>query len=217
MKFGSLALGLALVVGIIYAADIDVRQADVQLEGEFSREFGNGLLGRALTNLQIFTGSLGGVTADPITNSGDHSRSFMVEGDTFPAFTDAVSRSCANQNNKCADAANNPKEATKDLSLRDWDRGNGNGEVERDGSRAGPFINDDVMFIWGTTEERGEMRMGGDGMTFPFLYEVKGLRRRKANFSNNSASCKAAGASATQTNFQVLTSSNAEFDFICDS
>ncbi|RAL64966.1 hypothetical protein DID88_001556 [Monilinia fructigena] len=45
--------------------------------------------GRALTNLQIFTGSLGGVTADPITNSGDHSRPYMVAGDTFPAYTDA--------------------------------------------------------------------------------------------------------------------------------
>lgn len=45
----------------------------------------------------------------------------------------------------------------------------------------------------------------------------RNMKRRKANFVNNSASCIAAGATATQTNFQVLTSSNAEFDFICDS
>ncbi|KAA8568260.1 hypothetical protein EYC84_008639 [Monilinia fructicola] len=111
--------------------------------------------GRALTNLQTFTGSLGGVTADPITNSGDHSRPYMVSGDTFPAYTDAVSRSCANQNNKCADVANDPSKASEDLSV--------------------------------------------------------------GACQTQSSSCIAAGATATQTNFQVLTSSNAEFDFICDS
>lgn len=32
---------------------LDVNQADAQLEGEFAREFGGVLGGRALTNLQV--------------------------------------------------------------------------------------------------------------------------------------------------------------------
>ncbi|KAG4027019.1 hypothetical protein MFRU_034g00770 [Monilinia fructicola] len=152
----SLGLGCGLVAGLVMGGlALDVNQADAQLEGEFAREFGGVLGGRALTNLQTFTGSLGGVTADPITNSGDHSRPYMVSGDTFPAYTDAVSRSCANQNNKCADVANDPSKASEDLSV--------------------------------------------------------------GACQTQSSSCIAAGATATQTNFQVLTSSNAEFDFICDS
>ncbi|KAB8296434.1 hypothetical protein EYC80_009177 [Monilinia laxa] len=158
MRLLSLGLGwkCSLVAGLVMGGlSLDVEQAGAQLEGEFTREFGGVLGGRALTNLQIFTGSLGGVTADPITNSGDHSRPYMVAGDTFPAYTDAVSRSCANQNNKCADAANNPSKTSEDLSV------------------------------------------GG--------------------CQTQSSSCIAVGATATQTTFQVLTSSNAEFDFICDS
>ncbi|KAF7930471.1 uncharacterized protein EAE98_004871 [Botrytis deweyae] len=166
MKFNHLAsfsFGLScslmlLLGGSVYAdemgsgnVDVDV---DANLEGEFAREF-RGVWGRALSNLQIFTGSMGGVSADPITNSGDHARPYMVAGDTFPAFADAYSRSCANQNNKCADAANNPAKAAADLS-------------------------------------------------------VEGCQTQES-------SCLAAGATATQTNFQVLTSSNAEFDFVCDS
>ncbi|ATZ52519.1 hypothetical protein BCIN_08g02160 [Botrytis cinerea B05.10] len=158
MKFNTLALNfsfcLVVLFGSVHADEMGHANADASLEGEFAREF-RGVWGRALSNLQIFTGSLGGVSADPITNSGDHSRPYMVAGDTFPAFTDAISRSCANQNNKCADAANNPAKAAADLS-------------------------------------------------------VEGCQTQES-------SCIAAGATATQTNFQVLTSSNAEFDFICDS
>ncbi|KAF7899643.1 hypothetical protein EAF00_003979 [Botryotinia globosa] len=156
----SLILGLMVLGRSVYADEMGSASgsgsvnADARLEGEFAREF-NGVWGRALSNLQIFTGSLGGVSADPITNSGDHARPFMVGGDTFPAFADACSRSCANQNNKCADAANNPAKAAADLN-------------------------------------------------------VQGCQTQESL-------CLAAGATATRTNFQVLTSSNAEFDFICDS
>ncbi|KAF7959633.1 hypothetical protein EAE96_001248 [Botrytis aclada] len=158
-SFAMTACLMLVLGGNVYAqmgsADVDGHaDADARLEGEFKREFG-GVWGRALSNLQIFTGSLGGVSADPITNSGDHARPYMVAGDTFPAFADAYSRSCANQNNKCADAANNPAKAAADLSV--------------------------------------------DGC------------------QTQQSSCLAAGATAMQTNFQVLTSSNAEFDFICDS
>lgn len=174
MQFNKLILSLVwVIIGLTwgniqtYAPDSNVQNADAQLSGELEREFEgdfvgdlggqlrNRLLGRALSNLQIFTGSLGGVTADPITNSGDHSRPFMVAGDTFPAFTDAMSRSCANQVNKCEDAANNPAKAAPDLTV--------------------------------------------------------------AACQSQQSSCLAATSTATQTNFQVLTSSNAEFDFVCDS
>ncbi|THV44437.1 hypothetical protein BGAL_0643g00030 [Botrytis galanthina] len=114
----SLILSVMVLGGSVYADEMGSASgnADARLEGEFAREF-KGVWGRALSNLQIFAGSLGGVSADPITNSGDHARPFMVAGDTFPAFADAYSRSCANQNNKCADAANNPAKAVADLSV----------------------------------------------------------------------------------------------------
>ncbi|KAF5877602.1 putative ribosomal protein s17 protein [Botrytis fragariae] len=116
----SLTLSLMMVLGDVCADEMGSVDAnvnvDASLEGEFAREF-KGVWGRALSNLQIFTGSLGDVSADPITNSGDHARPYMVAGDTFPAFADAYSRSCANQNNKCADAANNPAKAAADLSV----------------------------------------------------------------------------------------------------
>ena len=38
------------------------------------------------TNLQAFRGSLGGVQASPITDSGDPARPFGVDGDTFVSF-----------------------------------------------------------------------------------------------------------------------------------
>ena len=42
-------------------------------------------------NLQGFSGSLGGVRASAITNSGDPLRQFAVDGDTFVSFYDLVS------------------------------------------------------------------------------------------------------------------------------
>ncbi|POS74658.1 hypothetical protein DHEL01_v206951 [Diaporthe helianthi] len=57
-------------------------------------------------NLQAFTGSLGGIKADAVTNSGNLERPFEVDGDTFPDFNSAAERSCDNQKNKCAQLAN---------------------------------------------------------------------------------------------------------------
>ncbi|TEY42047.1 hypothetical protein BOTCAL_0399g00020 [Botryotinia calthae] len=101
MKFDTRALNFSFCLVVLFGgvhAEMGHPNADASLEGEFAREF-RGVWGRALSNLQIFTGSLGGVSADP------------------PAFTDAISRSCANQNNKCADAANNPTKLAADLSV----------------------------------------------------------------------------------------------------
>ncbi|KAF3019765.1 hypothetical protein E8E14_011190 [Neopestalotiopsis sp. 37M] len=71
------------------------------------RDFGLGLFPRqASTNLQVFSGALGGASASPITQSSDPDRPFEVDGDTFPDFSTAAQRSCDNQKNACADIAN---------------------------------------------------------------------------------------------------------------
>lgn len=57
-------------------------------------------------NLQAFTGALGGIKADAVTNSGNSERPFEVDGDTFTDFNSAAQRSCDNQKNKCAQQAN---------------------------------------------------------------------------------------------------------------
>ncbi|PMD32268.1 hypothetical protein L207DRAFT_590562 [Hyaloscypha variabilis F] len=58
------------------------------------------------TNLQTFTGALGGIAADPITQTGNAKTPFAVDGDTFTDFATAATRSCNNQHNSCAQAAN---------------------------------------------------------------------------------------------------------------
>ncbi|KAH6628561.1 hypothetical protein F5144DRAFT_594543 [Chaetomium tenue] len=59
------------------------------------------------TNLQVFSGALGGTGASAITNSGDPERPFEVDGDTFRDYDTAANRACDNQKNACADIANN--------------------------------------------------------------------------------------------------------------
>jgi hypothetical protein len=56
-------------------------------------------------NLQSFTGDLG-AAALPITFSGDTTRPFLVNGNTFVNFAAAAQRTCDIQFNKCADASN---------------------------------------------------------------------------------------------------------------
>ncbi|KAI9759266.1 MAG: hypothetical protein M4579_002475 [Chaenotheca gracillima] len=56
-------------------------------------------------NLQTFTGSLGGA-ATPVTDSGDAKRPFQVKADTFVNVGAALQRSCSQQFNACANAAN---------------------------------------------------------------------------------------------------------------
>lgn len=60
---------------------------------------------RQVSNLQTFTGSLGGA-APPITQSGDSSRPFEVGGSTFTDFKSAAQRTCDNQFTACASQAN---------------------------------------------------------------------------------------------------------------
>jgi hypothetical protein len=57
-------------------------------------------------NSQSFTGALGGVAATPIIDSGNADRRFSVKGDTFVNLGAALQRSCDQQFNGCANAAN---------------------------------------------------------------------------------------------------------------
>lgn len=61
---------------------------------------------RQTGNLQTFTGTLGGIAATPVQNSGDAKRPFQVKGDTFVNLSAALARSCDQQFNACANAAN---------------------------------------------------------------------------------------------------------------
>ncbi|KAF2845625.1 hypothetical protein T440DRAFT_407557 [Plenodomus tracheiphilus IPT5] len=57
-------------------------------------------------NLQTFTAALGGIAATAVTNSGNANRPFQVKGDTFVNLGAALARSCDQQFNACANAAN---------------------------------------------------------------------------------------------------------------
>ncbi|KAK2020917.1 hypothetical protein LX32DRAFT_285673 [Colletotrichum zoysiae] len=59
------------------------------------------------TNVQTFTGTLGGAPPPVIQSSGD--RPFSVNGDTFVGKAAALGRSCDVQHNACATAANSGK------------------------------------------------------------------------------------------------------------
>jgi hypothetical protein len=56
------------------------------------------------TNIQTFTGTLGGAPPPVISSAGD--RPFSVNGNTFVNSGAALQRSCSIQHNACADAAN---------------------------------------------------------------------------------------------------------------
>ncbi|KAF2830872.1 hypothetical protein CC86DRAFT_434831 [Ophiobolus disseminans] len=57
-------------------------------------------------NAQSFTGALGGIAATPILDSGNEDRPFQVKADTFVNLAAALQRSCDQQFNGCANAAN---------------------------------------------------------------------------------------------------------------
>lgn len=64
------------------------------------------LLRTRQNNAQPFTGALGGIEATPIVDSGNADRPFQVKGDTFVNLAAALQRSCDQQFNACANAAN---------------------------------------------------------------------------------------------------------------
>jgi hypothetical protein len=72
----------------------------------FAASFGAPVRRQAGGNLQTFTGALGGIAATPVENTGDATRPFSVKGDTFVNLAGALTRSCDQQFNACANAAN---------------------------------------------------------------------------------------------------------------
>lgn len=61
---------------------------------------------RQTDNIQTFTSALGGIAATPVEDSGNPDRPFQVKGDTFANIGAALARSCDQQFNACANAAN---------------------------------------------------------------------------------------------------------------
>lgn len=57
-------------------------------------------------NFQTFSAALGGIAATPVVDSGNADRPFQVKGDTFVNIGAALARSCDQQFNACANAAN---------------------------------------------------------------------------------------------------------------
>lgn len=107
----STALLLAAALGVRASAGPDLGVGEILGGGPV-------LFPRQATgqNLQTFTGALGGIKADAVTNSGNSQRPFEVDGDTFTDFNSAAQRSCDNQKNKCAQQANNGGNAGFEVS-----------------------------------------------------------------------------------------------------
>ncbi|KAI1854210.1 hypothetical protein JX265_000614 [Neoarthrinium moseri] len=112
------ALSLTSVVALLVAS-----AAAGDFVEEMQRDFKMALLPRQLaTNLQAFSGKLGGEAAPAITNSGNPERPFEVDGDTFTDFQSAAGRACDNQKNLCANQANSNKGGS--LEVGDCDKQN---------------------------------------------------------------------------------------------
>jgi hypothetical protein len=139
-------------------------------------------------NLQAFTGALGGIKADAVTNSGNSERPFEVDGDTFTDFNSAAQRSCDNQKNKCAQTANSGDNKAG-FEVSDCDQ-----------------QNSEFFFF----------PCDGDGCYGMRQARLESIIRMLTGFMR-ADQCKDAIKSATQTAFLTLASSNAEFDFFCES
>jgi hypothetical protein len=61
---------------------------------------------QAGSNFQTFTAALGNIAATPVVDSGIANRKFQVKNDTFVNIGAALQRSCDQQFNACANAAN---------------------------------------------------------------------------------------------------------------
>lgn len=97
---------------------IDTRQDDAKLVSELIGHEERSLGGMSLhelfarqaqgalrSDLQTFTGALGGIKAPSITQSNNRERPFQVESNTFPNYMEAAVRTCDIQNNECSDVS----------------------------------------------------------------------------------------------------------------
>ncbi|KAI3340908.1 hypothetical protein F4824DRAFT_496510 [Ustulina deusta] len=78
-------------------------------QGQNSNSSTGAQTGNNQANNSQNSGALGGITAPSVTNSGDSSRPFSVNGNTFVNQGAAIQRSCDIQQNACSDAANSGK------------------------------------------------------------------------------------------------------------
>lgn len=96
---------------------------------------------RQLKDLQSFSGSLGGVRASSIMNSGIPDRPFQVEGSNFPDFATAAMRSCDEQFDGCQKMANSKGGGGGggggDVNTKADGGGNGNGNANANGNGGG--------------------------------------------------------------------------------
>ncbi|KAI0971928.1 hypothetical protein F4678DRAFT_430530 [Xylaria arbuscula] len=104
------AVAAALMLGV-QGGELDLVQ-DIQNDftmGLFARQDQQGQL-VGLTNLNIFTGALGGSVAPPITFSTDPQHPYVIHGEPVSDFNSAIDKTCSIQHNNCSDLANsNPK------------------------------------------------------------------------------------------------------------
>ena len=93
---------------------------------------------RQLKDLQSFSGSLGGVRASSIMNSGIPDRPFQVEGSNFPDFATAAMRSCDEQFDGCQKMANSKGGGGGGgVSAQAKGGANGNGNANANGNGGG--------------------------------------------------------------------------------
>ncbi|KAL2198666.1 hypothetical protein P885DRAFT_59219 [Corynascus similis CBS 632.67] len=183
----------AWIVPTFASPDIDnmrVGQSEFRMGAILSRQQDQGQ-----TNLQVFSGALGGAGAPAITNSGDPDRPFQVEGDTFPDYESAANRACDNQKNACADVVNNGSGASFEVGDCDLQ----NGETVR-------AIYPIFLFKCGRHTDIScymEEEEKADDRVCLFAEQCKS--------EASSAAVKAFPSSAP-----VLVGSDADFDFFCE-
>lgn len=105
MKTTIFSLCTLLLAASAAATPIDHQARVIVLQSRASNSTAAGSTAASGTNLQTFTGALGGA-APPVVNNGDAKRPFTINGDTFVNLNGALGRSCDVQKNACANLAN---------------------------------------------------------------------------------------------------------------
>lgn len=173
-----------------------------------------------MTILQISTQALAGIAAVPVTQTGDSTRPFQVGNNTFTTFEAAVSRSCSDQHNDCAVAANAKSDAGLTVGQCDTQQsrflfisftkmldflGNGDGETKgRRGSDSGEAQRDAHV----------RKRAKSDTKIAACLSSNKNA---VVSTADGSATTSSAATSTTVAAQPTLQSSNADFFIFCDA
>ncbi|KAI2632736.1 hypothetical protein GGS21DRAFT_139578 [Xylaria nigripes] len=76
----------------------------------------------ASTNLNVFTGALGGAEAPPITSSNDSRRPYEVNGEAVSNFRAAIDKACGIQMNECKNLVADGVQNKGGFSVSDCDK-----------------------------------------------------------------------------------------------